>query len=225
MDAGGASPLRPAPWTLAGSAWIVALRLPARSPARRAFLAETLRDGFCGLSFVVAVNYEQADCGPYRELLFIPGAFRFSDGRRHPTVSRILVSTEASAVNGRRNWGLPKEVAAFELLRDAHGEERLVVTAGSCLVAELRARASPIRLPIASQILPRPLRTLAQRSGGTDFFFTPSGTGVLQPGRVTMWRCESDLFPADRQARIVAAARLSRFTMHFPEARVAAAGG
>jgi hypothetical protein len=57
-----------------------------------------------------------------------------------------------------------------------------------------------------------------------DFFFKPSGTDVLQTGRVTMWRCESDLFPADSQARIVAAAKLSRFTMHFPEARVSVLG-
>ena len=134
-------PRHPAPWNLRGSAWIVALKLPPGAPARDAFLPPGLAGQGRGLaSYLMYVDYAESGCGPYRELLFIPGAFPFGDGRRHLTISRILVSTWDSVVNGRDNWGIPKDRADFEVEPGLDGgrEDRVRVVSEGREVCELR---------------------------------------------------------------------------------------
>ncbi|ETV91168.1 hypothetical protein H310_14175 [Aphanomyces invadans] len=86
-----------------------------------------------GLGFVMLIRYTDSPVGPYDELLLVPGAFTppspgnpiartnhmketflqahgLLAARR---VTRIFVSTEASLRNGRRNWGIRKELADF----------------------------------------------------------------------------------------------------------------
>ena len=76
-------PRHPAPWNLRGSAWIIALKLPPGAPARDAFLPPGLaRQGRGLASYLMYVDYAESKCGPYRELLFIPGAFRFAVGEQ-----------------------------------------------------------------------------------------------------------------------------------------------
>ena len=108
-------PRVPAPWTLRGHAWMVALRLPAGDPARTAFVRPALQATVkAAFSVLMCVVYDEAPCGPYRELLFIPGTMNFGDAR-YPSISRILVSTWDSVVNGRSNWGIPKDRAELRL--------------------------------------------------------------------------------------------------------------
>ena len=115
-------PLVPAPWSLRGHAWMVAMRLPKNDPARTAFvppgLQATVKAAF---SVLMCVVYDEAPCGPYRELLFIPGTMNFGDAR-YPSISRILVSTWDSVVNGRINWGIPKDRANFDWVRGDDGD-------------------------------------------------------------------------------------------------------
>ena len=112
-----------APWSLRGGGWIVLLRLPRRSAARTAYLPPSLQSSLrAAISALVCVEYVSAPCGAYRELLLVPGTMRFPDGRRHASISRILVSTWASVVNGRANWGIPKDRAEFDITRDADTE-------------------------------------------------------------------------------------------------------
>ena len=111
-------PRVPAPWALCGHAWIVLLHLPRRAPARTAFVPDALRGSLrAAVSALMCVEYTSAPCGAYREVLFVPGTLRFPDGRRHASISRILVSTWASVVNGRANWGIPKDRADFSIER------------------------------------------------------------------------------------------------------------
>lgn len=58
--------------------------------------------------------------GPYRELLFIPGAFHIN-GRYTFSIPKIYVSTETSVNSGIKNWGIPKEVADFTVEDQADG--------------------------------------------------------------------------------------------------------
>ncbi|MGI9246260.1 MAG: acetoacetate decarboxylase family protein, partial [Steroidobacteraceae bacterium] len=120
-------PRVPAPWSLQGNGWIVLLRLPRAAPARSDFVATALQPTlWAPVSLLMFVDYLGAPCGPYRELLFIPGALRFADGRRHASISRIFVSTWASVVNGRANWGIPKDRADFAVTRGGE-RDRLAV--------------------------------------------------------------------------------------------------
>ncbi|MCM2312259.1 MAG: acetoacetate decarboxylase family protein [Steroidobacteraceae bacterium] len=215
-------PLVPAPWDLRGVGWIVALKLPPRHPAHDAFLPDELRGrGRALASFLVFADYAESGCGPYREILFIPGAFPFDDGRRYLSISRILVSTWDSVVNGRNNWGIPKDRADFEVQRDGR-EESIRVTSEGREVCDLRfttLRFAP-PLPVRSGIVPAALRTLAQRFRGNSYYYAPAARGRVRPGRLQSWRFDPELFPDLAGSAVVATLRVDSFRLTFPPARV-----
>ena len=217
-------PLAPAPWDLRGSGWMVVLKLPPGSPARDAFLpADLAGRGRSLASYLMYVDYAQSGCGPYRELLFLPGAYPFGDGRRHFTISRILVSTWDSVVNGRNNWGIPKDRADFEVTTDAAAREQCVrVTSDGRELCELRfgdLRFAP-RLPVNGGLVPASLRTLAQQFRGRTHYYAPEARGWVRPGRLLSWRFDAELFPDLAGSAVVAALRVESFRMTFPVARV-----
>jgi hypothetical protein len=221
MHPGERSPaLTPAPWKLRGRAWIAAVRLPRGSASRHAFLPPGLPPGSSHLSFFIFVDYVESDCGPYQELLFVPGTFRFSNGQEHLTVSRILVSTSESAVNGRRNWGLPKDRAEFKIDYRADGgrTDRIVVSHGPRTIADVRLRAWPLFLPVTTRVVPRAIRTFAQRFERRDYFFAPSAKGWLSPGKLLSWKFDADLFPDLAGAKVLAAAKVVSLNMTVPKA-------
>lgn len=218
-------PHHPAPWDLQGRGWILALKLPESSPARDAFVpAELAGRGRALASLLMFVDYESAPCGPYRELLFIPGAFPFGDGRRHFTISRILVSTWESVANGRRNWGIPKDRADFDVQYGTAPKaiDRVSVTSeGRQLCGlELRVFGGMPRLPVPGTLVPQRLRTLAQRYRGQDYYYAPRATGWIRPGRLLSWRFAGELFPDLSAAAVIAAFRVEEFRMRFPVARI-----
>jgi hypothetical protein len=218
-------PLSPAPWDLSGSGWIIALRLPPDSPARDAFLPAGLAGRGRGLaSFLMFVDYAESGCGPYRELLFIPGTFPFEDGRRHLSIGRILVSTWDSVVNGRNNWGIPKDRADFEVERAAGNgrEERVRVTSDGRELCELRFAQSRLApsLPVNGGLVPVGLRTLAQSFRDRTYYYAPEARGRVRPGRLIAWRFDATLFPDLSAAPVLAVMKVESFRMRFPVARI-----
>lgn len=217
--------LCPAPWNLRGSAWIIALKLTPESPARDAFLPADLAGQGRGLaSYLMYVDYSESGCGPYRELLFIPGAFPFEDGRRHLTISRIVVSTWDSVVNGRRNWGIPKDHADFEVEGglDSGREEHVRVASHGREVCDLRMATLPFAptLPVHGAWIPQRWRTLAQRFDGRTYYYAPLARGRIRPGRLLAWRFDPSLFPDLASAAVVAVFKVESFQMVFPPARI-----
>jgi hypothetical protein len=210
------------PWALRGHAWIVLLRLPAGAAARHAFVPAELRSSVAApVSALMCVDYVEAPCGPYRELLFIPGAMRFPDGRSHLSISRILVSTWDSVVNGRANWGIPKDRADFEV--DAAGApQRFVVRDGNSEVCRMEfAPPRGPRLPLRTAWIPAAFATLAQRLDGRTFYYRPEARGALRLCRLLNWRFDARLFPDLAAGRVLASLRVEDFAMTFPVARVA----
>lgn len=216
-------PMKPAPWDLRGQGWLVAMKLPAGSPARNAFLPDALSAGSAsGISLLMFVDYAQSDCGPYHELLFIPGAFPFADGRRHMSISRILVSTWDSVVNGRKNWGIPKDRADFEVNYAVNGtrEDHIVVRNEGRVMADLRLKAWPVSLPVSGAVIPESQRTLAQVFEEKTFLYAPSSRGWVRPGKLLSWQFDNELFPDLNGARVLAAVKIPSFRMTFPVARI-----
>ena len=170
------------------------------------------------------VDYAESGCGPYRELLFIPGSLPFEDGRRHLTIGRILVSTWDSVVNGRNNWGIPKDRADFEIERPAGDgrDERIRVTSDGREVCELHFAASRLAppLPVSGGLLPERLRTLAQNLRGRTYYYAPEARGRVRPGRLLSWRFDATLFPDLAAAAVIAVAKVDSFRMRFPVARI-----
>lgn len=195
----------PPPWQLHGDG-LVALYPPA--PERVSPQDQAAYRG--GPSALMLVRYAHSDVGPYDELLYVAGFFQ-AGPRVRPRVTRILVSSAASAVWGRRNWGLPKELAQFEW------EESMVrVWQGGAFLAQLAWQATGPALLLSSRLLPSRFGTLAQPTE-TGFLLTrPQAHGWAQPARLTCATVESELFPDLNAARPLASVWIERFQMVFP---------
>jgi hypothetical protein len=215
-------PRVPAPWVLHGNGWIVLLRLPGGSPARMAGVPPALQSSLrAAFSALACVEYVSAPCGSYRELLLIPGTMQFPDGRRYASIGRILVSTWASVVNGRANWGIAKDRAdTFEISRDAATERFRVVDGGRevCRL-DFEAPRGP-RLPMRTSWLPAGWGTLAQLHEQRAYYYRPTARGSLRPVRLVQARYDGTLFPDLSSATVLAAFRVESFAMEFPVARV-----
>lgn len=210
----------PAPWRLEGDGWILLLRQPpeARRDPRHlpGALAECPLDGPAVLMFV---DYARSPAGPYRELLYMPGRFTLPGEGKAWSVTRIYVSSWDSVVNGRRNWGIPKDLAEFHRSPSASGE-RIEVAAAGHRVATLELAAYGPALPVSASLLPAALRRLVQYHGGRRFEFTPGGAGRSRLGRALALDSDPELFPDLAAARVLACFQVPRFALDFPVATI-----
>lgn len=211
-------PAAPAPWELAGDGWILLLELPQAVRHDPRHLPPELRDcPLGGPAIVMFVDYAESPAGPYRELLYIPGRFTLADGRHAWSVTRIYVSTWDSVVNGRRNWGIPKDRADFN--RTEHdGEETLAVSAGEREIARLRLAGRGPALPVSAGLLPASMRRLVQFHGGRRFELAPGGHGRARLARAVELSSDPALFPDLAAARVQLGLKVERFKLTFPVA-------
>ncbi|MGD9386888.1 MAG: acetoacetate decarboxylase family protein [Gammaproteobacteria bacterium] len=214
-------PAAPAPWRLTGDGWILLLELPAAARRDPSHLPPELRERpLGGPAIVMFVDYAESPAGPYRELLYIPGRFTLPDGRHAWSVTRIYVSTWESVVNGRRNWGIPKDRADFDR-EAAGGTEELRVSIDGRSVAALEMSARGPRLPTRAGLLPVSLRRLVQYHAGRRFELAPGARGGVRLARVARLDSDPKLFPALAGAKVRLALKAERFTLEFPVAEVA----
>lgn len=212
--------LAPAPWKLKGSGYLLAIRLPAGILDHHSFVPDSLQGSRKGqLAYVMFVDYTGSDVGPYHELLYIPGNFRFSDGR-HVSITRIFVSTWESVVNGRNNWGIPKDRCDFNVSYGPR-EDRIALRAeDGTEFANLtfRTRRS-LRIPVTTRLVPKKLRTLGQIMNGREYRYTPESSGHIKPATLVQASFNPDYFPDITQGKVVSCIRVTDFNMVFPVAR------
>jgi len=210
-------PLAPSPWTLTGRGTILLVKLPKAVLDDPAFMPAELqavrRHG--GLAMAMFVDYEQSPVGPYRELLYIPGRFDFPNGR-HYSITRIYVSSMESVVNGRFNWGIPKDCCDFDYRYGDDGRDVLDVSLHGKRFAHLEIRAGRLSLPFTTALLPDFMLTLSQYYNAQQFTYIPSASGQVQLARVTDWSFDGDLFPDLAVGKVLACLRTPRFRMTFP---------
>ncbi len=210
--------LAPAPWRLHGCGYISQLRFPEGSTAQDQFVPDSLQGkrSRSRTAWMMFVDYEHSDVGPYHELLFIPGSFPFEDGERHLSISRILVSSMESVVNGRRNWGIPKVLAEFDVRYGDQGVDQVRITQNGTLVAELVFKAYPLPLPFSTALVPKKLRTLGQHHDGQTFVYAPSASGWVRPARLAHMHSNPELFPDLTGVSAPLNIKVQRFSMGFP---------
>jgi hypothetical protein len=212
----------PAPWTLRGRGYICMLRAPADLLDNQSFVTESLlgRRGASRFCYMMFVDYSDSPVGPYHELLFIPGTFPFEDGRRHLSISRIFVSSLDSVVNGQRNWGIPKDVAQFDVRYGGNGLDRVRVSRDGKTFAELDFASWPIPLPFTTAILPDSWVTLGQHHDGQSYVYQPSAQGWIRPASLKRAQFDPAVFPDLAQATSLLTVGVSRFTMTFHESAI-----
>lgn len=215
--------LAPAPWDLAGRGYIFAVWMPQDVLDHGSFIPpQTPRAGRGRVAFAMFVDYSSSDVGPYHELLYIPGKLRFGEDRRDArlSISRIFVSSQASVVNGRLNWGIPKDRCDFDV-RYGDGRDRFALrTPDGRAFAELDLEAFGPRLPAPMQWTPRGGRTLSQVRDGRRYTYVPEASGHFRFARVRRWRFDPALFPDLARGRVLAAMKITDFRMRFPVSTV-----
>ena len=211
----------PPPWQLEGRGYIIQVRVPDAVLASGSFIdARTPRVGRGRIVTVMFVDYERSDVGPYHELLYIPGKLRIGPYRER-SITRIYVSSEASVVNGRRNWGIPKDCARFDVQYGDDGVDRISVrTMAGEAFARLTLSAQGPTLPAPAQWVPRRLRTLAQLRDGQIYRYAPSASGNFRFAKVRDWQFDARHFPDVASGEVVAAIKLPHFRMTFPVAEI-----
>lgn len=212
-------PLAPAPWNLRGQGYLFLLRLPEPVLTHGSFVPPNLqRAGNGRTAIAMFVDYAQSDVGPYHELLYIPGQFHFG-AQRHWSITRIFVSTWDSVVNGRRNWGIPKDRCDFTV--DYGTQDRVSLhTEQGTRFAELELEAFGPRLPAPIGWTPRRWRTLSQQYDGQRYTYVPEASGHFRFARVRHWRFDPAMFPDLAQGRVLAAVKITDFSMRFPVSRI-----
>lgn len=209
----------PAPWSLTGKGYVILFKLDPAFVKAEGFVPEALADSFTGgIGTVMYVDYSSSDVGPYRELLFIPGMFSF-DGKKHFSITKIYVSTMASVINGQNNWGIPKELADFEVIEEG-SMERIRIKKGNDLCAELSFHAYPLSIPVTTSLVPSRFHTLAHLQNGKKYITTPEAKGSVSLARLKGALIDGSLFPDFTKGWVLCAARVSRFQMVFPRAVV-----
>lgn len=209
-----------APWQLIGNGYIMLYRFSPGFVASQGFIPDALLPDYQGgFSSVMLVDYHDADVGPYQELLFIPGRFEHA-GHSYYSISKIYVSTIASVLSGRHNWGIPKELADFEFESTTEGRQRVRVSKAGALIADFNFQTHGPRLLVTTRLLPQNLRTLLQQYDDKFFFTAPGGSGFLRYTRLLNVNIASEFFPDLSKGQLLASMQASNFHLCFPEAEI-----
>ena len=168
------------PWKLRGRGWILLYRFEREFITDNGLLPGHL-DGHYrgGIGAVMLVDYSTSPVGPYRELLFIPGVFRH--GRRYHAIHTIYVSTAASVVNGRENWGIPKQLADFEIHDADDQTQQWRVSVEGSPIFSATLESGVLRFPVNTLFNPFPVRLLQQHADGRLLSVLPRAAGVISP--------------------------------------------
>ena len=111
-----------APWTLKVSqSWVFPFLVNSKSSTLIRDSQDKYDAAESGIGYMMLIRYSDSPAGPYDELLIgypmkEPSELRINKDEWFPPyrISSIWVSTERSLRNGRKNWGIRKELADFE---------------------------------------------------------------------------------------------------------------
>lgn len=203
----------PAPWHLSGRGYIILYRFSRDFLSCQSFLPGESNSRFAGgLGAVMIVNYSSSEAGPYDELLFIPGKYRIAGLRWH-TISKIYVSTMESVVNGRLNWGIPKELARFSFSGVHKNTESIEVFDEDIPIINASFKGFGISFPVDTRLLP--FHLMQERDGKllqTSFI----GRGLGQLVRIKSIYVNRNYFPEVSLFRPLLALRVNNFKITFP---------
>jgi hypothetical protein len=207
----------PSPWTLYGNAYMILYKFKKAFVEKNINLKAPFANNFKGgFGCLMLVDYQKADCGAYKELLLIPGQFKVGQHQLY-SISDILVSTLASVENGRKNWGIPKELADFEIQSLDKKTEKIIITQNNEPVLETVISAKGISFPISTKLFSL---KIMQEWDNQQFITSPKSKGKGQLANIQLLKINDKLFPDISQIKPLAAIKVSNFQMTFPKPQV-----
>ena len=201
----------PAPWKLKGEGIILIFKFNKDWVENHAHLPKHLVGKFRGgLGYVMLVDYHESPVGPYRELLIIPGKFRKTTMQ---AITKIYVDSEASTLNGRRNWGIPKETLPFVWTKE-QGRDIIGIKFGEKEVFSVEITHGGLSFPVSTSLLP--IR-LCQTLDKVKYYTKPFGSGWGKLAKIKNLAINPDFFPDFSGIKPLMAVKVNPFSIHFPE--------
>lgn len=203
----------PAPWQLKGEGYLFLYRFAKDWLMDHGAIAPHLASRFAGgLGALMLVDYQSGTADPYRELLFMPGKFRWGRLTRH-CITEIVVSTEQSVQSGRANWAIPKRLAQIDWTQNGPRSTRIEVAEKGKTWFSAELRHLPLPLPMHTALLPMPL---AQPDGEELLLTAYSGRGAAWPARLKSLKTDGDRLPPLEQSKPLIGFKVAPFTLRFP---------
>lgn len=214
----GPTQIAPPPWKLAGNGYVFLFHFSKAFVQEQGFLDDyqktTYKHGLLGLGTVMLLDYTTSNVGPYRELLFVPGRFDFSKASINTWgVSKIYVSSYNSVWNGRENWGIPKELADFDIQKINDREEVIEVKTNNEVFFKAHLKKGRFNFPVTTRLFPL---KLAQKLCD-DLLITHLSThGKASFAKLSAIEVNSQYFPDISKAKLLAIMAIKDFKMTFP---------
>ncbi len=204
----------PAPWNLTGRGYVFVYDFPDEFIRTQGMILTHLQPHFKGgLGTIMLVDYTSSNCGPYYELLFIPGKFQYHGKKLH-SISRIFVSSISSVINGQRNWGIPKDQADFQVEQDKDGTEVWRVRFKGIEIFRARLGSGMIPFPLHSALSPS---TLMQSWEKRVYFTRLSARGWGRRAKLLDVQGDGQYFPNLCNLKPLVGVKIERFLMTFHE--------
>lgn len=105
-----------------------------------------------GLSYFIAIQYHDSPVGPYSEVAFITGNFRYKN-KSYKNTQLMWVTSEASKLAGIENWALPKEIANIDWRVDQQGGIIQIEKDSQATTLTIKHLLPILRLPVNSNLL------------------------------------------------------------------------
>lgn len=208
--------ITPAPWTLNGNGLVLLYRFPSGFIEEHGFLQDFQRQNFkAGIGTVMLMDYKSSGVGPYREVLFIPGLIQ-QRGQLAFTISKIYVSTYDSARSGQRNWGIPKELADFEVTNEKDGSCSWKVKKDGQKIFEATIKPKGFSFPFST--IPLPLTRIVQEGRYGKLLTSPDASGQAKLASLQNLYTKPEDFPPIDELKPLMVLSLQKFLMHFPVA-------
>ncbi|EYE87430.1 hypothetical protein Q428_13380 [Fervidicella metallireducens AeB] len=205
-----------APWSLNGDGYIILYKFKKDFIKNNLFTQDFLKDYGCGgVGCVMIVDYKKSDIGPYRELLFIPGKFKYKDKKLN-TISKIYVTTEDSVINGIRNWAIPKQLCRCDILNENDGEW-FIFSIGEKEFMKIKFKANKLKFPVNTKLMPFPL---IQKNLDKLYFTNFYGKGIGSFAKIEELEIDDKYFPNIKYFKPLSVIKVSNFNIVFPKAQV-----
>jgi hypothetical protein len=206
------------PWALKGNGYILVYHFPQDFIENQCFLTDLPnRKTWLRVGCVMIVDYHTSEVGAYQELLFIPAFFDFA-GQKAFHISKIYVSTYDSVYNGIENWGIPKELADFKIVRTTQHTCQVSANTANKDFFQIRLKSFGIPFPITTSLFPF---TFYQKHQDKILKTSPKGTGWGKLCKIEDINVNREYFPDITLFKPLLAIEVNDFSMRFPQPKIA----
>lgn len=208
----------PAPWKLRTRGFLLLYRFERDFLEQHHLIPDTLHDAYRGgLGAVILLNYQRAPVDPYVNLVFIPGQFQ-RGRRRYYSATQLYAGSQAGVVNGRENWGFPKQLAtaAVELSDDGRTTTYAVGKPDGQPFFRASVRSGILRFPFNTFVSPVRVRLAHLHQDGHWLSMEPSAGGVVSLGTLTNLEIDSAHFPDVTTQKLLGMFELINVRLTYP---------